>query len=1133
MTNRYFILLFLTASTCLAQSQFMMEDCANGIDDDGDGLIDLNDPDCKCKGIKDTLFVPSSLIPNASFEDYTCCPSGMAQLYCSKFWIQASPATSDYYNTCGYKDDPFRGRPPQPLPAGNGYVGFLDLMQHPTRNATYKEYVGACLTSTMLPGKDYTLSFWIGFGIPGSSFGPRAITTLGIYGTSACGNLPFGGTNGWLCPTAYPNWFELTRVTASGTNKWVKVTVKIRPTRTVEAIVIGPNCTRADGQYYYFIDDLLLEESAKFDSIFLSVQGNPCIDSIQLASPPTNIARIKYQWYFNGVAILGATSQNYLIPKGQEGNYMLRASDGADCELSNSYNYKVDTLSTHISQQICDGEQFYIGKDSFSKEGVYRIVTQSAYGCDSIVHLDLKVNTSGVGYLEKEICENGYYEIKGVIYDSAGTYQIISNTIHGCDSISTLKLSVIKTINTVLDIGICKDENYIFGKDTLSVEGEYSYYYLSALNCDSILTINLKVYDKNMVNIDTAICQGQSIQAGNTSYDKTGVYDLNLKNKHGCDSLIALNLKVKPTYLIPFDTSFCEGNALIIGGNRYNKTGNYFLGLKTAEGCDSNFQIQLNVLPVHQPVFNHSICEGEVFNFAGSTYDKQGNYQIVKTNQFGCDSILNLNLKVDPVFNTYLDTAICDNHSIVIGTINYTKAGLYKQAYTSVNSCDSIIHINLFNRKSYQIGIDTALCQGYSLQIAGQHYDKAGLYNIGLKTTEGCDSAISLNLKINQNYADRLDTVICFNTQLVIDGKTYQDEIDFKLQYVSQKGCDSTVSVSIKKTIVPEIIINEKSVLCFGDQTGSIQMQVNGQFGPYRYNWNNGMTTQSINQLAAGNYKVSIFDNHNCRIDKDVVITTPEPIVFSLNKKDANCLNPNQGSIIIKALSGGTPPYKYILDGRTVTFQNLVEETKVGVHDIVLIDANGCQIKHQLIIEDAKRGDIDAQPDSLSVILGDSVWLETWIQNIDSIVSIEWSGPGNITCKSCLSTSVFINAFASHFKISITDHNGCVYEEFIYVKSKQNYYVPNAFTPNGDNINDHFNIFTDRSIDNIEVLHIFDRWGNQVYEAKNFPPNGIEGAWNGEIGSQKAMPGVYVYLFLFKDKAGFSHKASGDLTLMR
>ncbi|KAA3631883.1 MAG: hypothetical protein DWQ02_15640, partial [Bacteroidetes bacterium] len=72
------------------------EICDNAIDDDGDGLVDLNDDDCLC----DALW-PSSLIPNPSFEERSCCPTENAQLYCANNWIQASSPTTDYVHTCG------------------------------------------------------------------------------------------------------------------------------------------------------------------------------------------------------------------------------------------------------------------------------------------------------------------------------------------------------------------------------------------------------------------------------------------------------------------------------------------------------------------------------------------------------------------------------------------------------------------------------------------------------------------------------------------------------------------------------------------------------------------------------------------------------------------------------------------------------------------------------------------------------------------------------------------------------------------------------------------------------------------------------------------------------------------------
>ncbi|HMP30646.1 MAG TPA: hypothetical protein PKD85_13660, partial [Saprospiraceae bacterium] len=75
----------------------MKEICDNAIDDDNDGLIDLNDPDCTCDIIK-----PISFIPNPSFEEMECCPNTRSQLNCATTWIQASEPTTDYVHTCGW-----------------------------------------------------------------------------------------------------------------------------------------------------------------------------------------------------------------------------------------------------------------------------------------------------------------------------------------------------------------------------------------------------------------------------------------------------------------------------------------------------------------------------------------------------------------------------------------------------------------------------------------------------------------------------------------------------------------------------------------------------------------------------------------------------------------------------------------------------------------------------------------------------------------------------------------------------------------------------------------------------------------------------------------------------------------------
>lgn len=166
------------------QIKSMGEICDNGIDDDGDGLIDLNDPECTCE-----LLEPESLIPNPSFEQLNCCPSDLEQLHCAKFWIQASTPTTDFIHACGWMGYE-RYPPPWPFPDGNGVLGFRDGIflrnENPQRN--WKEYAGACLINPMRKGVEYRFEFYVGFVSPDIS----PPINISFFGTTECANLPFG-----------------------------------------------------------------------------------------------------------------------------------------------------------------------------------------------------------------------------------------------------------------------------------------------------------------------------------------------------------------------------------------------------------------------------------------------------------------------------------------------------------------------------------------------------------------------------------------------------------------------------------------------------------------------------------------------------------------------------------------------------------------------------------------------------------------------------------------------------------------------------------------------------------------------------------------------------------------------------
>ncbi len=324
----FFSLLF-AMSWAVGYSQ---EICDNGIDDDQDGLIDLNDViDCNCNGIINE----TSVIPNGSFEDHSCCPSGISQLVCADTWIQASEPTSDYWHTCGATSPTTVPPPPTPLPDGDGYVGFLNGTGS-SSETDYKEYVGSCLTSPLLAGTSYTFNFYMATG--NNNTYP---IDLHIYGTNNCGNLPFGPpllTAG--CPTNYAGWVDLGFTPVAPNNiAWNTYSVTFTPAQDIYAIAIGPNCIPTGfGQdvswYYYYLDGLHLS-ATEADTVTITTEelGDWCTNDLQLIAHSDSIDGT-YQWYLDGVALVGETDTILNVSSGgyPSGTYTFRQTIGTECE---------------------------------------------------------------------------------------------------------------------------------------------------------------------------------------------------------------------------------------------------------------------------------------------------------------------------------------------------------------------------------------------------------------------------------------------------------------------------------------------------------------------------------------------------------------------------------------------------------------------------------------------------------------------------------------------------------------------------------------------------------------------------------------------------------------------------------
>ena len=143
---------------------------------------------------------------------------------------------------------------------------------------------------------------------------------------------------------------------------------------------------------------------------------------------------------------------------------------------------------------------------------------------------------------------------------------------------------------------------------------------------------------------------------------------------------------------------------------------------------------------------NISICQGSSYNFNGVSLTQPGSFQSVLTSQNGCDSIVNLNLSVSPIFSQTLVPQICDGDSYVFNNQSFSQAGNYLVILPTINGCDSAFTINLIINATYITNIAESICQGESYTNNGVTFNQTGNYTLTLQTINGCDSIISINL---------------------------------------------------------------------------------------------------------------------------------------------------------------------------------------------------------------------------------------------------------------------------------------------------------------------------------------------------------------------------------------------------
>jgi gliding motility-associated-like protein len=171
---------------------------------------------------------------------------------------------------------------------------------------------------------------------------------------------------------------------------------------------------------------------------------------------------------------------------------------------------------------------------------------------------------------------------------------------------------------------------------------------------------------------------------------------------------------------------------------------------------------------------------------------------------------------------------------------------------------------------------------------------------------------------------------------------------------------------------------------------------------------------------------------------------------------------------------------------------------------------------------------------SLEIVYGDSIEMNPVIRYSSPVNSYSWSSspPFPLSCPDCPST-FFRPGADSRLMLEIRNEAGCVAKDEVLVKVIIPVFVPNAFSPNDDGVNDRLLVFASPSVQKILSFEVFDRWGGLLFRRTDLRPNEESDGWDGRSNGKPLSSGVYVWLARVELFDGAIENLSGEIILVR
>ncbi len=473
---------------------------------------------------------------------------------------------------------------------------------------------------------------------------------------------------------------------------------------------------------------------------------------------------------------------------------------------------------------------------------------------------------------------------------------------------------------------------------------------------------------------------------------------------------------------------------------------------------------------------------------------------------FGGSAVLNCDIVcAAPTINSTITTATC---GLPTGAINLSVGGGVLPYIFNWSNGATGQNITALTANTYSVTVTTASVPSCSTTASFNLTESSNtvVANISGNLTICPGGSTNLTVTGGETYAwsnGRSTAIININAIGI-----------YTVTVTNAAGCISSSSIQVIQSMATSFI-SGASTLCTGGNTSLIAE------GGGTYIWSNGPTTRVNVVTEPGNYTVTVTNN-GCTNTAQTTVTVSN-ITASISGASTLCIG---GNTTLTASGGGS----YVWSNGTITANNVVNAATTYT---VTVTNNGCISTNTIVLVNIPKVEVSV-PGLIELELGDILTIIATVNKpLNEINQWNWTS-GIKTFPDYTTTLIDTPQFSGKYRIRVIDINGCLDDDVVNVIVKKNVklYIPNIFSPNKDGINDLFKIYSeDQKISKVSYLRVFDRWGNMMYEDKNFTINGSQKGWDGIFQAKLMNPAVFVYDIQVELKDGSTVKFTGDVTL--